>query len=162
MNDRSGWALAAIIAVSTALGGFVSAAAGSYLLSANTQRETNVQLIQLAIGILSEPLPKDEDSDAPQNEQTALRLWAVETINHSADIKLDDAATRLLVNGQASLPISGGLSDNAVRKWLELRSLGIKSDDPFLIMPNDPDAPAIPNWYAPLEEDKPRQQGTGK
>ena len=152
VNDGSGWALAAIIAVATAFGGFLSAAAGSYLLSANTQRETNVQLIQLAIGILSEPLPKDEDINAPQNEQIALRLWAVETINHSADIKLDDAASRLLVSGQAKLPISQGFSDDAVRKWLELRSLGISPDDPFLIVPDDPDGPTIPNYYIPPQK----------
>lgn len=152
-NDRSGWTLAVIIAVSTALGGFLSTAAGSYLLSANTQRETNVQLIQLAIGILSEPLPKDEDINAPQNEQIALRLWAVETINHSADIKLDDAASRLLVNGQANLPISQGLSDSAVRKLLELRSLGISPSDPVLIVPDNQDGPTIPNHYIPPGKD---------
>lgn len=157
VNDPSGWILAAIIAGATAAGGLLSTAAGSFMTSANTERETNVELIQLAIGILSEPLPMSKAGATEDNEQTALRSWAVETINHSADIKLDEDASKLLINGQANLPMAGGFTDEVVKNWLELRSQGVKPGDPFLIIPDGSNELKIERWPGTPEDNGPPQ-----
>lgn len=86
------------IAVSAVVG-LVAALVGSFLVDANTEKTTNVQLIQVAIGILS------KDSDAGYStEQKVLRAWAVDTINSSAKVKFDSRSKQLLVDGKAAFP----------------------------------------------------------
>lgn len=104
--------LAAIIAIATAVGGALVPIAGSIFTDAGTARQANVQLIQLAIGILSEPLSDGaEDKSEIPSEKTALRQWAVDTINNSAEIKFDKNSINSLVNGNAVLPWASTLSD---------------------------------------------------
>lgn len=98
LGDLSELHLAAIVAGATALGGILSSAAEWALIDAGTERQTDVQLVQLAIGILSEANP--DGQGAP-----TLRAWAVETINAVAEVKFDEDAQRQLVEGTAELPL---------------------------------------------------------
>lgn len=106
--------LAALIAIATVVGGGLSAVVEAYWIDAGTERETDVQLVKLAIGILSEPVIKQDteislfpiipipvDVHVPKpTSQHALREWAVDTINEVAEVKFGDEAKKLLVNGE--------------------------------------------------------------
>jgi len=92
--------LAAVIAGATLLGGVLSSTFDAFLIDASTSRETDVQLVELAIGILSEPSPSE------QAGEPTLRKWAVETINSVAEVKFDEEAKRQLVDGTVELPLS--------------------------------------------------------
>jgi len=92
--------LAAVIAGATLLGGVLSSTFDAFLIDASTSRETDVQLVELAIGILSEPSPSE------QAGEPTLRKWAVETINPVAEVKFDEEAKRQLVDGTVELPLS--------------------------------------------------------
>lgn len=121
MTSRvSDLSLALWIAVATLLGGIGASLFDTFVLDANTERETNVQLIELAIGILGQPIEidgaQDEDSPdmetlrsrisrvSPNSPQTALRTWAVDTINASAEVKFGEEARAVLIDGRATLP----------------------------------------------------------
>ena len=101
-GEISELSLAAVIAGATLLGGVLSSAASALWIDANTEQETNVQLMQLAIGILSEPSGGEEAANV------TLRAWAVATINAVAEVKFDDEAQRQLVDGTIELPMSLG------------------------------------------------------
>lgn len=101
------------VAGATLLASIVGGGLNKLLFDANTKLETNVQLIELAIGILSEPLPesnalKTAGSAAGTNEKRsqALRTWAVDTINASAEIKFTEEAGQQLIEGTTQLPSS--------------------------------------------------------
>jgi hypothetical protein len=98
--------LAVIVAGATFIGGLTSALISTVWLDAGTERQTDVQLVQLAIGILSDPLvaPTGGAVGVALTSQTALRTWAVDIINQSAEVKFDEEAKHLLVNGDASFP----------------------------------------------------------
>lgn len=106
LSELSERHLAAIVAGATFLGGVGSAMISTVWIDAGTERQTNVQLVQLAIGILSEPVVAAQggDVDPVLTSQTALRTWAVDIINQSAEVKFDEEAKHLLVNGDASFP----------------------------------------------------------
>lgn len=121
MTSRvSDLSLALWIAVATLLGGIGASLFDTFVLDANTERETNVQLIELAIGILGQPIETDESLDedsndmetlysrlsrvSPESPQAVLRTWAVDTINASADVKFDEVARAVLIDGRATLP----------------------------------------------------------
>lgn len=121
--------LAAIIALATAFGGVLSTGAEWLFVDAGTEKQTDVQMVQLAIGILSEP------SEASQPADRALRAWAVETINTVAEIKFDANAQSQLIDGTIEFPIYGSVE--AV-----LRAKGIDPEDylPSEQPPRDPPA----------------------
>ena len=56
VGDVSELHLAALIALATAFGGVISTGAEWLFIDADTERQTDVQLVGLAIGILSEPI----------------------------------------------------------------------------------------------------------
>ncbi|MCA1288624.1 hypothetical protein, partial [Salipiger bermudensis] len=97
INNISEIHLAAIIALATFLGGFISSIVGVFLVDAGTDKQTDVQLVQLAVGILSES-PTDM-----QPAKVELRRWAVDTINYAAEVKFDEEASDLLINGTLNL-----------------------------------------------------------
>lgn len=102
--DNTGVSLALIIAISTCLGGVASSVVNSTFVSASTDREANVELIKLAISILSIPRVADAEPYRgilrPQNRvDNDLREWAVATINASSEIKFGKAARRALSDG---------------------------------------------------------------
>lgn len=86
-----------IVACVGAVGALVVAAmtvfASTFFVDANTERQTDVQMIELALGILQ--------SDDFENQHTAqiMRNWAVTTINSAARVKFDDAVARALIDG---------------------------------------------------------------
>lgn len=90
--------LAVLVAGATFLGGFVSSLLGVFLVDAGTEKQTDVQLVQLAVGILSEA-PSDM-----QPANVALRGWAVDTINAAAEVKFDETAKQQLIDGRLDLP----------------------------------------------------------
>lgn len=107
LSELSELHLAAVVAIATFLGGVGSAMINTFWTDAGTERQTAVQLVQLAIGILSEPIAasaKRAVGPAPTS-QTVLRTWAVDIINQSAEVKFDEEAKHLLVNGYASFPL---------------------------------------------------------
>lgn len=95
--------LAAIIGVATLLGGLSSAWLSAKLIDVNVARETDVELVQLAISVLTKP--REDAGMAPAGtgltSERVLRRWAVDTINAAADdeVKFDAEAQELLVNG---------------------------------------------------------------
>lgn len=94
-----------LITFSTAVGLIISAILNATLLSPNIKRQTDVQLVELAIGILGKPTEENQQYfNQSQNAQTALRTWAVDVINNTSDVKFDEDARILLVKGEASLP----------------------------------------------------------
>lgn len=94
-----------LITFSTAVGLIISAILNATLLSPNIKRQTDVQLVELAIGILGKPTEENKPYlNQSQNAQTALRTWAVEVINNTSVVKFDEDAIILLVKGEASLP----------------------------------------------------------
>ena len=90
--------LAVMLAIGTALGSGGVALLDTFVLDAGTQKQTDVQLVELAIGILAKPLNNDTATAAPD---TALRTWAVSTINYVADIQFDDEAKNALIDGSS-------------------------------------------------------------
>jgi len=119
LSELSEFHLAAIVAGATFLGGVGSAMINTFWTDAGTERQTNVQLVQLAIGILSEPIAEGSGwkAGAGQTSQTALRTWAVDVINQTAEVRFDNDAKNLLVNGEAIFPIT--YSSESYRKLYE-------------------------------------------
>ncbi|MFT7865614.1 hypothetical protein, partial [Salmonella enterica] len=73
MTSRvSDLSLALWIAVATLLGGIGASLFDTFVLDANTERETNVQLIELAIGIRGQPIETDESLDEDSNDMETL------------------------------------------------------------------------------------------
>lgn len=107
LSELSELHLAAIVAGATFLGGVGSTIISTFWSDAGTERQTAVQLVQLAIGILSEPInaPTGRAVDLGLTSQAALRTWAVDIINQSAEVKFDAEAKHLLVNGDAAFPL---------------------------------------------------------
>lgn len=119
LTELSEFHLAAIVAGATFLGGVGSATINTFWSDAGTERQTNVQLVQLAIGILSEPIVEGTGwkSGDGKTSQTALRTWAVDVINQTAEVRFDDDAKNLLVNGDAIFPI--GYSSESYKNLFE-------------------------------------------
>lgn len=94
-----------VITVATAAGLIISAILNAIFLSPDIKRQTDVQLVELAIGILGKP-PEENQSyfKQSQNAQTALRTWAVDVINNTSVVQFDEDAKILLVRGEAALP----------------------------------------------------------
>ncbi|WP_374384506.1 hypothetical protein [Paracoccus yeei] len=111
-GDLSELHLAAIISIATLLGGLGSSLLSALWIDAGTQRETDVQMVQLAIGILSQPLPEHKGSgnlrsiNVSRTGQMVLREWAVDIINAASDVKFDRTARDLLIDGELKLPFS--------------------------------------------------------
>ncbi len=101
LGELSEWRLAAVIAVATLVGGFASSVIDKGFIDAGTEKQTDVQLVQLAIGLLSER--NEEIKIGADTPETVLRKWAVDTINSVADVKFDERAKTLLVDGDAKL-----------------------------------------------------------
>ena len=97
LSDLSDFHLALVIAGATFLGGISSSLIGVFMVDAGTNRETDVQLVQVAINILSSTEATTIDSP-----EKVLRTWAVDTINAVAEVQLDDEARELLINGEVS------------------------------------------------------------
>ncbi len=111
MRQDNAIGLALLLAVATFIGNVSATFINKWASDADTKLETNVQLIELAIGILSEPLPdpiplKAASGGTAMNKERdkALRTWAVDTINASAEIKFDGDARDHLIDGTAQLP----------------------------------------------------------
>jgi hypothetical protein len=100
LSEISELHLAALIAAATAMGGVLSSAADAFWSDASTDKATNVQLVQLAIGILSD---EDDGQMQDRSRNRELRSWAVQTINAAAEVKFDEDAQKLLIEGEASL-----------------------------------------------------------
>lgn len=79
--------LAAIVAISAVFGGVLTSVANSFLIDAGTEKQTDVQLVELAIGILGQPIPEGATKEADA-ANTILRGWAVDTINAAAPVQL--------------------------------------------------------------------------
>lgn len=80
--------LGLIACVSAILGSAIGAFANSLFIDAGTKRETNVQMIELAIGILNREVT---------DEIRPLRSWAVELLDEVSPVKLDDEAKDILI-----------------------------------------------------------------
>lgn len=111
LSELSELHLAAVVAGATFLGGLGSSLLGVFLVDAGTERQTDVQLVQLAIGILSEPAPSRPAGWRTaevglETPEAALRAWAVDTINAAAEIKFDEGAKHLLVSGEVRFAFS--------------------------------------------------------
>lgn len=98
LSDFSELHLVAVVAFATFLGGIGSSLLGVFLVDAGTNRQTDVQLVEVAIGILSSTEPRQSNSP-----DTVLRAWAVDTINSAAEVKLDGEARQLLISGEVFL-----------------------------------------------------------
>ncbi|WP_282603829.1 hypothetical protein [Paracoccus sp. PARArs4] len=114
------------VAVSVAVAVFLAQLAGSAIerraLNSATEHQTNVQLIELAIGILSKPVDDGEDPYQLKLEdpsERALRSWAVKVINEASSVKFDQEAQTLLISGNVSLPW-GTWNDNKLAELLEM------------------------------------------
>lgn len=154
LSELSELHLAVVVAGATFLGGIGSTLLGVFLVDAGTNRQTDVQLVELAIGILSEPLPKDSGS-LTSTPETALRAWAVDTVNAAADVKFDSKARQLLIDGEIILPPSlydlekigisnlEKIKDEDLHVFFEYlsRNLGILPDVIGLHPEGDKDAP---------------------
>lgn len=99
LSDITEIHLVAVIAGATFLGGIGSSLLGTLLVGADTERQTDVQIVQVAIGILS-----DTDPTGSTSPESVLRAWAVDTINSASDVKLDSQARDLLISGEAGFP----------------------------------------------------------
>lgn len=91
--------LALLVAGATFLGGFGSSVLGVIAVDAGTEKQTNVQLVKLAIGILSE---KESEVDV---RNASLRAWAVDTINSVSEVKFGEDARRELINGNLGFSV---------------------------------------------------------
>ncbi|MCE8000864.1 MAG: hypothetical protein HEP70_18585 [Rhodobiaceae bacterium] len=91
VRELSDIKLALLLAAATCLGGFGATFLDHVMLDASTSRETDVQIVQLAIGVLSEEL--DQSDEANIAKDRALRTWAVDTLNAVADVKLPEEAS---------------------------------------------------------------------
>lgn len=101
--------LSLLLAAAAIVGGVVTTVANSFFVDAATEKRTDVQLVELAINILNNEIP--EESAAPYR---VLRGWAVDTINLASEIKFDDTARQLLIDGEVVLPaILSGRKDSA-------------------------------------------------
>jgi hypothetical protein len=83
----NGSILAAIVAVSGVVGGFLGAVVTGYFNLLGTERTVDAKMVDIAIGILS---------DEPSPETHEIREWAVEVVTTHSGIKLsEDAAGQL-------------------------------------------------------------------
>lgn len=148
VRELSDVKLAVLLAVGTALGSFSAALFDTLMPDADTQKQTDVQLVELAIGILAKPMNGDAVSTAPE---TALRTWAVKTINHVADITFDDEAKDALIDGRTGF-------DTEIFKALKGSSSTFERSDvimePYIVLP----APSELDWEGilkkPSEDDR--------
>jgi hypothetical protein len=85
----------AVIAMISAVGGGV---ASSVFLSADVERATDVQMVELAVGLLT----AQSDGDLSEDDRV-LREWAVDTLNETAAIKFDERARIVLINGTSNI-----------------------------------------------------------
>ena len=58
LREISDLHLAVIVAGATLLGGVLTSFTNAFLIDAGTEKQTDVQLVELAIGILGEPIPE--------------------------------------------------------------------------------------------------------
>lgn len=102
LREISDLHLAVIVAGATLLGGVLTSFTNAFLIDAGTEKQTDVQLVELAIGILGEPIPEGISKEADA-ANTILRGWAVDTINATAPVRLGREARDYLVQGEATL-----------------------------------------------------------
>jgi hypothetical protein len=102
LPDVSALALTVVVALATAVGGLLSSIADALLIDASTAKQADVQILQLAINILSEEIPASEVEVAGS---IAIRGWAFDTINSVAEIKLGEDSRDALVKGKVLLPV---------------------------------------------------------
>lgn len=88
------WLVSALIA-----GGFLTSIVQSVLPDFDESRATDVQLVSLAMDLLTKSV---NDTEEIRAEHRALRLWAVNTINEVATVKFDEEAQQALINGTVS------------------------------------------------------------
>lgn len=108
MTQDNGNKVALAVGAATLLAALIGTVGGGVInkvfFDANTRLETNVQLIELAIGILTAPSPEASFSKDGATRDIALRTWAVDTINTAAEVKFDGAARSQLIDGTSNLP----------------------------------------------------------
>lgn len=92
--------LALLLAGATCIGVFGGALLDNVMLDASTSRETDVQIVQLAIGVLSKEI--DQTDEANSNKDRALRTWAVDSLNAVSKVKLVGEARTALIDGNSS------------------------------------------------------------
>ncbi|WP_408592053.1 hypothetical protein ACIPCF_08020 [Paracoccus marcusii] len=126
MTDDSGNRATFWVGAFTIVGVIIGGVIDKVSFDANTRLETNVQLIELAIGILAAPSPeavfsKDGAAQAGigATRDIALRTWAVDTINTAAEVKFDGAARSQLIDGTSNLP---AWSSAGAQSYLKLLS----------------------------------------
>jgi hypothetical protein len=73
---------------------------GSYLTYRSANREMDVKMVEIAVGILSQE-PKENIAPA--------REWAVDVIDYYAEVKPSSGARKALINNQAVIPPSGAM-----------------------------------------------------
>lgn len=87
--------LVPVVAAMAAVVGGVVVATGNWLV---TNREMNVKMVEIAVGILSQE-PKDNIASA--------REWAADVIDHYSDVDLSPSARTALVNNRAVSVVCG-------------------------------------------------------
>ena len=77
-----------------------------YISLVETRERQNIEYVRLAVGLLGKEPAKgapDAKSDEDKVTRTHLRSWAIDVIQHSAEVKLTDEAIKELKAG-ATLP----------------------------------------------------------
>jgi hypothetical protein len=88
-------ALAAAIVLASILVPVVTAVIAAMYANSSAQREANLRLVELAVGILQQP-PKPEALD--------IRIWALDVIDAHADVRMPVAA-RASLQKATSFPV---------------------------------------------------------
>jgi ribosomal protein L31E len=122
IGEIPGLTLAILLAVFTFLGSFSGVALNKFLPDASDRRETGVELVSLAIGILTESGAANAKND---KAVLALRKWAVDTISVYSRVQispeLKEALGSRLIDGQ-SQKMTVAASAMADRKTFGQRS----------------------------------------
>ena len=89
--------LAVILVVATFAGGFAERMVSSWMTDANVERETAVQMTNLAIAILNEEI--EGSPIAVTDPKAIMRNWAFDTLNNVAAVKLPEEVRTEIVSG---------------------------------------------------------------
>lgn len=103
MGTFSDIKLAAVVALATAFGAVAVPVITTWLPTADSTKETQVKLVEIAVSVLAGK--RNEQQEVFDPDEQALRKWAVDVINRASSVQIVEPAKSALVQGTATFRI---------------------------------------------------------
>lgn len=103
--------ITAVVGLVSGISAFVGVAIGHWLSYRAKRHETNLQMLEIALGILRE--------DPDKSQLAAARSWAIDVVNKSSPVQMDDEVRRELTESPIMKlpPPSPEFLDPDFNKW---------------------------------------------